>query len=99
MRMKTSEEARLCINIHLRCSVSFQPSRISTYLLQQINQLLFYKQYQRVKLGSYSPATGRSPASIVSFLLYMSICQSMLPCGGTSSQVPLLQDREERRVG
>lgn len=41
MCMKTSEEARLCINIHLRCSVSFQPSRISTYFLQQIHHLLF----------------------------------------------------------
>lgn len=88
MCMKTTEEARLCINIHLRCSVSFQPSRISTYLLQQIHQLLFNKQYQRVKLGSYSPATGRSPASIVSFSLYKRICQSMLPCGAQAVGYP-----------
>lgn len=77
--MNTAEEARMCINIHLRCSVSFQPSRISTYLLQQIQQLLF-KQYGRVEPVSCSPANGRSPASTASFPLYRSICQSMLPC-------------------
>lgn len=83
--MNTAEEARMHINIHLRCSVSFQPSRISTYLLQQIQQLLFNKQYGIVELGSYSLATGRSPASTASFLLYRSICQSMLPFGDKQS--------------
>lgn len=67
MCMKTTGEARLCINGHLRCSVSFQTSRISTNLLQQIYQLLFNKQYQRVKFACCSLATGRSPASIASF--------------------------------
>lgn len=74
MCMQTAGEARLCINSHCRCSVSFQTSRISSDLLQQIHKLLFNKQYQRVKLGCCPSATGRPPASIANFPLYLTIC-------------------------
>lgn len=97
MCMKTTGEARLCINSHFGCSVSFQTSRISTNLLQQIHKLLINKQYQRVKLGCCSSATGRSPASIVSPPLPLTIC--LRETQGARYLKYLLQDRQERDVG
>uniref|UniRef100_A0A8C3L6D4 MCF.2 cell line derived transforming sequence-like 2 n=1 Tax=Chrysolophus pictus TaxID=9089 RepID=A0A8C3L6D4_CHRPC len=55
--------------IHMHEVFHFSQAEFLPILLQQVHQLLFYKQYQNVKQGSDFTTTERSPASIASVSL------------------------------